>query len=135
MRETWVQSLGWEDLLEKEMATHSSILAWKIPQRSLVGYSPWGHKELCMTEGLHFHSCKIYLIFGRPVVLTNLMLLDNRNISFKYISQTPKRRTHTVMFIIPYIKQLCLGCYACSKNVFPTLIRISLKSLSYYVLQ
>ena len=31
MRETWIQSLGWEDLLEKEMATHSSILAWKIP--------------------------------------------------------------------------------------------------------
>ena len=29
--ETWVQSLGWEDLLEKEMATNSSILAWKIP--------------------------------------------------------------------------------------------------------
>ena len=31
MQETWVQSLGWEDLLEKEMATHSSILVWKIP--------------------------------------------------------------------------------------------------------
>ena len=31
MRETWVQSLGQEDPLEKEMATHSSILAWKIP--------------------------------------------------------------------------------------------------------
>ena len=31
MRETRVQSLGWEDPLEKEMATHSSILAWKIP--------------------------------------------------------------------------------------------------------
>ena len=31
MQETWVQSLGWEDRLEKEMATHSSILAWKIP--------------------------------------------------------------------------------------------------------
>ena len=31
MRETWAQSLGQEDLLEKEMATHSSILAWKIP--------------------------------------------------------------------------------------------------------
>ena len=29
--ETWVRSLGWEDLLEKEMATHSSTLAWKIP--------------------------------------------------------------------------------------------------------
>ena len=31
MRETWVQSLGREDLLEKEMATHSSVLAWRIP--------------------------------------------------------------------------------------------------------
>ena len=31
MQETWVQSLGWEDPLEKEMATHSSTLAWKIP--------------------------------------------------------------------------------------------------------
>ena len=31
MRETWVQSLGWEDWLEKEKAIHSSILAWRIP--------------------------------------------------------------------------------------------------------
>ena len=31
MQETWVQSLGWEDFLEKEIATHSSILAWRIP--------------------------------------------------------------------------------------------------------
>ena len=31
MWETWVRSLGWEDLLEKEMAIHSSIIAWKIP--------------------------------------------------------------------------------------------------------
>ena len=31
MGETWVQSLGWEDLLEEGMATHSSILAWRIP--------------------------------------------------------------------------------------------------------
>ena len=46
MWETWVQSLGWEDPLEKEMATHSSILAWRIPrtEERLVDYSPWGHK-------------------------------------------------------------------------------------------
>ena len=31
MQETWAQSLGWEDPLEKEMATHSSMLAWRIP--------------------------------------------------------------------------------------------------------
>ena len=31
MQETWVQSMSWKDLLEEEMATHSSILAWEIP--------------------------------------------------------------------------------------------------------
>ena len=49
MQETGVQSLGQEDLLEQEMATHSSILAWKIPwTEEPVG--PWDHKELHMTE-------------------------------------------------------------------------------------
>ena len=53
MQETQVQSLGREDPLEKEMATHSSVLAWEIHgQRSLVGYSPQGHKESDTTEQL-----------------------------------------------------------------------------------
>ena len=43
--------LGQEDPLEEEMATHSSILAWRIPwTEELDGYSPWGHKELDTTE-------------------------------------------------------------------------------------
>ena len=51
MQETQVQSLCQEDPLEKGMATHSSILARKLHgQRSLVGYSPWGCKELDTTE-------------------------------------------------------------------------------------
>ena len=55
MQETRVQSLGRKDLLEKEMATHSSILAWKIcGWWGLVGYSPWGRKESDMTELLQF---------------------------------------------------------------------------------
>ena len=51
MWETRVQSLGREDLLEKEMAAHSRTLAWKM---SLVGYSPWGRKESDTAEQLHF---------------------------------------------------------------------------------
>ena len=52
-QEIQVQSLGQEDSLEKKMATHSRILAWKINgQRSLAGYSLWGCKELDMTEWL-----------------------------------------------------------------------------------
>ena len=56
MQETWVLSLGWEDSLEKEMATHSSTLALKIPWTGELGagYYPWGRKESGMTERLHF---------------------------------------------------------------------------------
>ena len=51
MQETWVRPLGWGDPLEKEMATHSSILSWRTPwTERLVGYSPWGHKESDTTE-------------------------------------------------------------------------------------
>ena len=47
----WVRSLSQEDPLEKEMATHSSILAWKSHgHRSLAGYSPSGHKALDKAE-------------------------------------------------------------------------------------
>ena len=55
MQETRVQSLGREDPLEEGMATHSSILAGRIPheQRSLKGYTPWGGKELDMTKLSH----------------------------------------------------------------------------------
>ena len=53
MWETWVQSLSWEDLLEEGMATHSCILAGESHgQRSLEGYSPWGCKDLDITEQL-----------------------------------------------------------------------------------
>ena len=49
----WVRSLGGEDPLEKEMATHSSFLAWKIPwTEELEGCSPWGSKESDTTEQL-----------------------------------------------------------------------------------
>ena len=55
MWETWVRSLGWEDPLEKEMATHSRILAWRIPwMEELGGLQSTGHKESDTTERLHF---------------------------------------------------------------------------------
>ena len=51
MQETWAQSLGWEDSLEKEMATHSSILAWRIPwTEESGGLQSMGHKESDTTD-------------------------------------------------------------------------------------
>ena len=53
MQETWVRSLGLKDPLEKEMATHSTILAWRIPWTEEPGdYSPWSCKQLDTTEWL-----------------------------------------------------------------------------------
>ena len=61
MKETGVGSLNQEDPLEKGMATHSSMLAWRIPwtKELQTGYSPWGLKVLNVTERLtldHPHS-------------------------------------------------------------------------------
>ena len=54
--ETWVQSLGREDPLEKEMAIHSSILVWRIPwTEEFGGLQSTGRKESDTTERLHFH--------------------------------------------------------------------------------
>ena len=59
MWETWVQSLGREDPLEKDMATHSSILAWRIPwTEELGGLQSTGRKESDTTERLHFTFTK-----------------------------------------------------------------------------
>ena len=55
MLETWVRSLGQEDPLEKEMATHSSILAWRIPWRQEPCRLQSMGSESDTTERLHFH--------------------------------------------------------------------------------
>ena len=87
MQEMWVQSLGWEDLLGKELATHSSILAWEIPwQRSLVGYSPWDSIYLFISF-LCFYMYKsiyisIYLCFIFKVNAI-LYLLSIRSVFLK----------------------------------------------------
>ena len=82
MREIRVQSLGQEDLLEKKMATHSSILAWKIPWTVEPGsLRSWGRKESDTTEQLHFNyvlkcntsKAKLTTVF--PIFL-NLILMS-----------------------------------------------------------
>ena len=54
--ETWVRSLGWEDPLEKGTATHSSVLAWRIPW---TVYSSCSHKQLDMTECLSLSTISV----------------------------------------------------------------------------
>ena len=77
MQETWVRSLGREDPLEKEMATHFVFLPGESHrQRSLVGYSPWGRKDSDTTERLHVISYMyIYMILSLLLSLAVLGLL------------------------------------------------------------
>ena len=69
MRETRVQSLGWEDSLEKEMAIHSSTIAWKIPWTEEPGRLVYGVAESDMTERLHSltHSVTQYIMYKSSV--------------------------------------------------------------------
>ena len=62
MWETRVQSLGWEDSLEKDMATHSNILAWTIPwMEEPGGLQSVGRKDSDTTERLHFSHWSVIL--------------------------------------------------------------------------
>ena len=78
MWETRFQSLGREDPLEKEMATHSSTLAWKSHgHRILVGYSPWGHKKSDTTKRLHFHFFFFFTLQKSIVVYILSIVIEN----------------------------------------------------------
>ena len=75
MQETWVWSQSQKDLLERGMATHSSILACRIPwTEKPAGYSPWGCKELDMIE---------WLILLLRIILSLLFLRNSRHRSSK----------------------------------------------------
>ena len=84
MQETWVWSLGWEDLLEKEMAIHSSALAWKIPWTEEPDrLQSWGRKELDTTEQLHYAKrlrkarLKIWLHYNCQEILIIFVVYSN----------------------------------------------------------
>ena len=73
MRDTWVQSLGWEDPLEKEMATHSSTVAWKIPWMEEPGRlqldTMW---YICPTAEQHSTAQMHQIFFKHPLVERHL---------------------------------------------------------------
>ena len=84
-KKTQGRSLGWEDPLEKGMATHSSILALKNThgQRSLAGCSPWACKESDMTGRLHFlFFILFYFIFKLYIIVLVLPNIKMNLLSF-----------------------------------------------------
>ena len=103
-KETRVQSLNWEDLLEGEMATYFNILAWEIPQtRALAGYSPWGHKESDTTEHTHTQSDTYVDILNHFVLLLKLIQHCKSTIlqffkKFKNLKECQKQQMRKKLF-------------------------------------
>ena len=98
MWETWVRSLGWEDPLEKGMATHSSLLAWTIPWTEEPGRRQFmGHKELDMTERLHTYSCLWFkskvLILQLGQDLHSIILIKDKS-KPKYLQERKALKNH-----------------------------------------
>ena len=121
--ETWVRSLGQEDPLEKEMAPHSSTIAWKIPWLEEPGrlYSPWNHKELNTTEQLHFMN-RISEYFERYYswyCIINLIKFITININTvlqrtQYI-QSSSSLIESLSLVVP--KEIVLPCFL--RSSFP----------------
>ena len=177
MQETWVQSLGWEEPLEKEMIIYSRTIAWKIPwteepgrlqsmgslrigqdwvnslslftfmhwrrkwqstlgllpgkshgQRSLVGYSPRGHKESDTTEQHHFTSLNMPANLENSAVATGL-----EKVSFHY---NPKERQCQRMLKLPAqlhsSHTLAKQCSKFSKPGFSNMLTMNFRCSSWF---
>ena len=125
MWETWVQSLSWEDPLEDGMATHSSILAWKIPMgRGSWRASLWGRKELDTIEQLSTEQHRTVLQTFFQALVTQLLkkkpqgscshgaysLIGVKPKNFKiHISYTRQQRV--LQKKIKQGKEVVIGCY------------------------
>ena len=79
MKETWIWSLDWEDPLEKGMAPHSSILAWKIPwTEGPDGYSPWIARAR-YDWATNMHTCKNFAKLACPIC-NEVWIFSPRNV-------------------------------------------------------
>ena len=109
MQETWVWSLGREDSLEKGMATHSSIHAWKISWMEPGGYSPWGHKESVMG----YHGSCYGSFLGKHVA--------QRNMFFQF---------HIFGRLLDYLQQILMS-FSCA-NLFLMLFLLTVFTTSFF---
>ena len=100
MQETWVRFLGQEDPLEKEIATHSSVLAWESPWTEEPGeLDPWGRKEPDMTEWLSMHTQGGLVPRSVPEALqTSSMILGGVWLTHVDVWQKPTQYGKAIIF-------------------------------------
>ena len=141
-QETWVRSLGWEDLLEKGMAADSSILAWRIPwTEELGGYSPWGCKESDMTEWLTLplFSSEIHTFTWQNVIFSEVLIIwwstrwTNTQLFGKCGTQKPGPQMEADAGVLPLLLSELLGLRCFLLVLQPELMLSSLVSNQLYL--
>ena len=111
MRETWVRSLGQEDPLEKEMATHSSILAWRIPwTEEPGGLQPMGSQRV----GHDWATSLTYLEFNKYLlIITALIFLPSVLFFSTFILKVQRRQWQHTPVLLPgnsHGRRSLVGC-------------------------
>ena len=103
MWETWVQSLGQEDLLEKEMTTYSSILAWRVPWVEEPGRL-WsvGSQRVRHDKRLHLRSHTFIFLKKNAISLNHIVCEAFSFVDAGYISKRWKGEAFTTLIVLPY---------------------------------
>ena len=104
VQETWVQFLGWENPLEKEMATHSSIPAWRIPWiEELGGLQSMGSQESDTTEQLnhrhHQHHYELSCSIARGIFLDQDRIYCPLNLAGRFLTTGPPGKSSDNLFL------------------------------------
>ena len=105
MQETQVQSLGWEDPLEEGMATHSSVLAWRIPRtEEAVRLQSMGQKVSDMSEQLSTHMLSIKIQIRNSLILIQMTPGISLDI---YFSMLPSKHIQSESEVVQLCPTLC----------------------------
>ena len=121
--QTWVQSLGREDLLEKEMATHSSILAWKIPWTE----KPGRLQSMGSQRVRHDWATSLHLLPLQVVLIPSSSFFKQRKVSFhapllKTVRFSPMQQIHCIIHATKYSTHICWDTTSCSLQELRTVL-------------
>ena len=115
MQESPVQFLGWEDPLEESMATHSNILAWRIPMDRRAWQATWSHKESDTTEWLNWTEAPLSMGVLQTRILEWVAMLSSRGSSQprdqtqvsctagRFFTVWAIREAHTYLYFYPFL--------------------------------
>ena len=135
MRETWVWSLSWEDPLEKEKATHFSILAWRIPWTVQSMGSQRVRQDWVTFTWLHFWWCRVIFHYGFNLISFWLMMLSFLIWPYFQLCIFPLWHSYLSLLLILWLLHfsVCMHVIFCLSEIkYPKIDRQLVKKQEYW---